>query len=88
MPDQISECGTVSFAVKPKHACDEKMSAIRETGARVAKEFPEQGRAFDVQILAPREMSGEHAVPLSAVTLDFDWKIAARLEMVEHARDA
>ena len=87
MPNQISESGTVSFTVKPKHAWDEKMSAVRETGARVAREIQEQGRAFDVQILAPREMCGDHAVPLSAVTLELDWKIAVRLEMVERARD-
>ena len=87
MPNQISESGTVSFTVKPKYAWDEKMSAIRETGARVAKEIREQGHTFDVAILAPRQMSGEHAVPLSAVTLELDWEIATRLEMVEHARD-
>ena len=87
MPNQISESGTVSFTVKPKHAWDEKMSAIRETGTRVAKKIREQGHAFDVQILAPREMPGEHAVPISAVTLELDWKIATRLEMFEHARD-
>ena len=87
MPNQISESGTVSFTVTPKRLWDEKMSAIGETSAQPAREIQNQGRAFDVQILAPREISSEHAVPLSAVTLKLDWKIAVRFEIVEYARD-
>ena len=41
MPSQFSESGTASFTLKPKHAWDEKMSAIRETGTRVAKKIRE-----------------------------------------------
>ena len=54
---------------------------------RVAREIQDRGHEFDVEILAPREMSDEHSVPLSAVTLKLDWKLSTRLEMVEHARD-
>ena len=87
MTNQISESGKVSFTVKPKHAWSEKMAAVREAGIRVARDIQEQDHAFNVEILAPREISDEHTVPLSAVTLGLDWKVATRLEMVEHARD-
>ena len=87
MPNNISDSGNVSFTVKPKHAWESKMSAIRETGMSVAREFKEQGHAFNVEILAPRELSEEHSIPLAAVTLALDWRIATRMEMVEYARD-
>ena len=87
MTNQISESGEVSYNVKPKDAWDEQMLAVKDNGIRLAKEIQEQGHIFDVEILAPREISGRTSIPLAAVKLELDWKIATRLEMVEHARD-
>ena len=87
MTDEISESGKVSFMTIPRHAWDEKMSVVKDNGKHLAKEIQDQGRAFDVEILAPREISDATPIPLSAVKLELDWKIATRLEMVEHARD-
>ena len=87
MTNQISESGEFSYNVIPKQAWDEKMLVVKDNGIRLAKEMQEQGRAFDVEILGAREISDAAPVPLSTVKLGLDWKIATKLEMVEHARD-
>lgn len=87
MNDQIEESGTVTFTVKPKHEWDKMMSAIRENGIRTATNLKDQGKAFDVEVLAPRKIHDADPIPLSGVMLDLDWKITTKLEMVEHARD-
>ena len=87
MTNQISESGEVSYNVIPRHVWDDKMLTVRDNGIRLAKEIQKRGHAFGVEILAPREISDAVPIPLSVVKLGLDWKIATRLEMVEHARD-
>ena len=83
----MTEYGEASVKVIPKDAWDEKMSAVKASGIRLAQERQEQGHAFNIEVLAPREVLSEATVPVSAVKLELDWKIAIRREMVEHARD-
>ena len=87
MTNQIQESGHLSVTVKPKESWGQKIAMIREVGERTAREFREEGHAFKVEILAPRELDDQVPIPLSAVKLEFDWKIATRLEMVEDARN-
>ena len=83
----VSESAKVTVTVIPKHSWDEKMTAIKKGGIRMAKEMREQGHKFGVEILAPREVRGGDSVPLSGIIIGLDWKIATKLEMVESARD-
>ena len=84
---KFSQSGDVAVTVKPKHEWDQKVSAIKEDGIRVAKHMREQGHRFIVKPLAPKEVRGGARVPLSGVVIKLDWKIATRLEMVESAMD-
>ena len=67
------------------------MSAVKVNGLRMAKhmreQMREQNKRFVVEILAPKEMKGGDTIPVSAVVIHLDWKIATRLEMIESARD-
>jgi len=87
MTSQVSETGQFSLTVRPKPLWDQKVAKIAKAGERLAEELQEKGHSFKVEILAPKEMVEQTSVPLSAVTLNLDWKIAARLEMIEHARE-
>ena len=49
----VSESAKVTVTVIPKHSWDEKMTAIKKGGIRMAKEMREQGHKFGVEILAP-----------------------------------
>ena len=60
---------------------------LKEEGTRIAKQMRRQNRRFVPRILAPREVDGGDTIPLRAVFVKSDWKIAARLEMVESATD-
>ena len=60
---------------------------LREEGTRIAKQMRRQNRRFSLMILAPREVDGGDTIPLRSVIVKPDWKIAARLEMVESATD-
>ena len=52
---KISESAHLSITVKPTHLWDEKISSIRKSGVRKAKELRKQGKKFHVEILGPRE---------------------------------
>ncbi len=82
-----SESDSIPVTVKPTHSWAEVESAVQEEGLRVAKQLEDEGHAYKVAILAPREVKGGDTIPLSGVVLPLDWKIAKRLEMVEVARD-
>ncbi len=84
---RISNSGEVPDTVPSPRGWDEKMSAVKENGLRMAKHMREQNKPFVVEILAPQEVKGGDTVPLSAVVIHLDWKIATRLKMVESARD-
>ena len=60
---------------------------LREEGTRMAKQMRRQNQRFVPRILAPREVDGGNTIPLRAVIVKPDWKIAARLEMMESATD-
>lgn len=91
--NEITESGEVSVTVKSKECWGKMMKVIKDEGWRRAHKLKNQGRKFDVGILAPKEApsgdipSGESNIPLASVKLDLDWKIITRLEMVELARD-
>ena len=53
----------------------------------MAKQMRRENRQFVARILAPREVLGDDAIPLRAVIIRPDWKVAARLEMVESATE-
>ena len=53
----------------------------------MAKQMRRENRQFVTRILAPREILGGDTIPLRAVIIRPDWKVAARLEMVESATD-
>ena len=63
-----------------------RVTELKREGMRVSTAMSEQGNRI-VRILSPKEVRGGDTVPLGAVVLDLDWKIATRLRMVESARD-
>ncbi|MDE0678723.1 MAG: hypothetical protein OXI11_00660 [Gammaproteobacteria bacterium] len=95
MSDEIKETAEVSIMLLTRENWEEKMAAVKESGAQMAAGLLEQGQVEDRQILAPREMPGadpkatqeENSVQLAAAVLDIDWKIEIKREMVEMARD-
>ena len=82
-----SESGSLEFTVKTKQSWTETVSAAQEEGLRMAKQIRNEGRQYVVEPLGPREMEEQDTIPLSAVVLQLDWKIAKRLAMVESAKD-
>ena len=84
---KISQSGDIAITVRPGHEWNEKMSAVKENGDRMAKLLREQGDRFIVKPLAPKEVQGGASVPLSGVVIKLDWRIATKLEMVESAND-
>ena len=95
MRDEIKETGNASYTLIPLDNWNEKMAAVKESGAQVAKGLLDQGQRLDVQILAPHEMPGanpdatpeENSVPLAVAVIEIDWKIETRREMAKLARD-
>ena len=82
-----SETADISITVKPKDSWAKKISSIRASGARKAREFRAQGHKFHVEILGPREVQGGDSVPLAGVKIKLDWKIETRTKLVEAAND-
>lgn len=76
----------VQVTIRPSHEWAEKMAVVRKAGNDVAKRMRAEGRKFDVEVLAPKEILEQDEVPLGSVFLYPDWKIAIRREMVEPAR--
>ena len=64
-----------------------KITSVRQRGLAKAAALKKEGRAFHVEILCVREVSSVQPVPLSAAIVELDWMLAAKLEMVESARD-
>ena len=61
----------------------EKMTEIRKLGLNKSSALRKEGHAFHVEILGAREIQSTESVPFVAAMMDLDWKLAARLEMVE-----
>lgn len=81
-----TETANFGFTVMPPDSWQKKLLEIRRQGLAKSADLRDEGRAFCVEILGSREVPGKD-VPLSAALLDLDWKLAAKLEMVESARD-
>ena len=84
---KTSETASLNVTVKPASEWDKKLSALRESGMRMVKHMREQGHRFKVEILGTTEVQGGDSVPLRGVTIELDWKMPTRLEMVESARE-
>ena len=83
----MKDTTTHEAKVIPTDQWADMVAGIEDEGNRMAAEFKEQGRTFVAQILGPATVRGGDEVPLQAVTLPLDWKVAARLEMVQLARE-
>jgi len=70
-----------------KRAWQRKLGLIASEGKRKAEELRAAGRTFMVEILGPSEVREQSSTQLAAVTLDLNWTIAARLEMLEDGRN-
>lgn len=84
---EITESDEVSIANLSQENWDKKLSAAKKEGARIANRLRTRGYVFQVKILAPREVGGNPSIPLAAVKIGLDWRIGAKMEMVESARD-
>ena len=83
----ISETADISITVKPKDSWDEKVSSIRKSGIRKARELRQKGHKFHMEILGPREVQGGDSVPLAGVEIKLDWKVETKIQMVNSANN-
>ena len=81
-----TETANFGFTVMPSDSWEKKLLEIREQGLAKSADLRDEGRAFCIEILGSREVPAT-AVPLSAALLNLDWRLAAKLEMVESARE-
>ena len=63
------------------------LSDIQKDGRELANQKRKQGLTFSTSILTSTVVNSGDKIPLCAVVIPLDWKIAARLEMVESARE-
>lgn len=84
---RISESGSIKVTTYPAPEWAQKLSDLKASGMRMAKDMREQGHSFIVEILGTTEVRGGDSVPLRGTVISLDWKTAARLEMVESARE-
>lgn len=82
-----SEATDITITVKPKDLWDKRISSIKRSGARKAKEFQRRGHKFLVEILGPREVQGGDSVPLAGIQIQLDWKVETRIKLTEAAND-
>ena len=87
MTDKVTETSPpFTIITLSKKNWEKKIAQIATEGDRKAGELRSEGRAFMIEILGPNEVREQSPVQLAAVTLDLNWRIATRLEMVEDAR--
>ena len=84
---RVPESGSIEVTVIPESQWDQKLSDLRASGLRMAKDMHEKRHSYGVEILGTTEVRGGDSVPLSAVIIKLDWKMAAKMEMVESARE-
>ena len=77
----------VGIKVVSKDEWNKKVESIRKNGGRFAKEMRLQNKPFKAAVLAPKEFPEEAEVAMQAVVIQRDWKVAAKLEMVEDANN-
>ena len=87
MKHSIRESGHAKVTVPSKASWKAKLDSIKKEGMLAANAMRKRGHGFEVAVLAPREVVGEDTVPVSAVFLKLNWKLAMKREMVELARD-
>ncbi|MDE0068413.1 MAG: hypothetical protein OXO48_01770 [Caldilineaceae bacterium] len=83
--NKSSRQGPTEGTIYPEYQWKEKLSNLKKSGARKAKELRGQGHPFIVRILTTAVVKGGDTIPLRGVVMNLDWKIATRLEMVESA---
>ena len=79
--------GQHDMKVIPQDEWDGKVAVVRQKGERFAREMRLQGKRFKAAILAPKEVPGGAEFAMQAVVIQRDWKVAAKLEMVEDANN-
>ena len=65
----------------------ERIADLQRRGRRMAKEYRRRGKSFITKALAPAMVYPGDKIQLSAAVIKLDWKMAAKLEMVEAAKD-
>ncbi len=83
----IPESGSLEVTLLPESQWDQKLSDLRASGLSMARDMRDKGHSFGVEILGTTEVRGGDSVPLSAVVIKLDWKMAAKMEMIESARE-
>ena len=83
----FSETADFEFKVVAPDSWEEQMAEVRKAGMEKSAALRQQGHAFHVEILGTRRVQSPKSVPLAAVMMNLDWRLAAKLEMVEAARD-
>ena len=66
---------------------DQRMALFQGHGNLVAQRMHKEGHQMVMKVLAPRETQDGDSPTLAAVGFAVDWRVAARLEMVEAAND-
>lgn len=84
---KISEIDSPEGVLYPASGWNRKLSTLKKSGMRMAKKMREQGHPFIVKILTTMVVKGGDTIPLRAVIIKLDWKMATRLEMVESATE-
>lgn len=83
----FSETADFELKVVAPDSWEELMAEVCGAGMEKSVSLRQQGHAFHVEILGARRVQSPKSFPLAAVMMDLDWKLAAKLEMVEAARD-
>ncbi len=84
---KISEIDSPKGILYPASGWNRKLSTLKKSGMRMAKKMREQGHPFIVKILTTMVVKEGDTIPLRAVIIKLDWKMATRLEMVESATE-
>lgn len=84
---KISEIDSPEGILYPASGWNRKLSTLKKSGMRMAKKMREQGLPFIVKILTTMVVKEGDTIPVSAVIIKLDWKMATRLKMVESATE-
>ena len=87
MTNPRRKSATVNVTVPSEASWNRERASIMKEGMHAANAEIRDGHRFEIAILAPRVVRGGDTVPLSRVSIDLDWKVVKKREMVELARD-
>ena len=82
-----SETDEFQTTVRPKHEWAKQMLAIKKDGEKLAYSLHKQGHNFIVRILSSKQVKSGDTIPMSGVTIQLDWKVSTKLEMVKLSND-